>query len=194
MSRYTSRCITVLSLSACLVATTAVADACSLQDTATLKNFGCSPAQIAKRCSATARTRVALAELKPQTMPAQGLLTVGGNRIAPFRVHTPAEGGHYYLKLVDAANPKHSVLTFFMRPNSVFETKVPLGSYKLRYASGTEWFGARHLFGPCRSSFFEAQAVLNFARTGNRLSGHEIKLIKQVGGNLETRNVDEDDF
>ena len=189
-----SRTIPALFLSALLITTPATAQTCPPGEAEALQKLGCSPKQIAKRCSAPARTRVALAELKPRKVPGQGLLSVSGNRIAPFRVHTPHDGGHYYLKLVNASNPKQSVLAFFMRPNSVFETKVPLGAYKLRYASGTEWFGPRHLFGPCRASFFEAQSVLNFTRTGNRLSGHEIRLIKQVGGNLETRNVDEDDF
>lgn len=188
------RYVPALFLSAALISSAAAAETCTPQESETLKKLGCNLAQITKRCGTPAKTRVALAGLKPQAVPRQGLLSGGGSRIAPFRVHTPADGGHYYLKLVEATSRKRSVLAFFMRPNSVFETKVPLGSYILRYASGTEWYGTRHLFGPCRSSFFEAQSVLNFSRTGRRLSGHEIRLIKQVGGNLETRTVDENDF
>jgi hypothetical protein len=126
--------------------------------------------------------------------PNQGVLTGSGERIAPFRITTPNDDGYYFLKLARPDDKKGAVMTIFMAAGQTYETKVPLGSYVLRYASGKEWYGQKHLFGPCRTQFFEAQTVMTFSREGNRLSGHSIELIKQAGGNLSTRGVDEDDF
>lgn len=169
--------------------------ACTPGDTAALKAFGCSDQQIAKRCSAPgAPAKLPSAGLKPSRAPGQGVLSGGGDRIAPFRIKTPADGSYYFLKLTRPNDKKGAVMTIFMNGGSTYETKVPLGSYVLRYASGTEWYGPQYLFGPCKTRFFEAQSVMTFQRSGNQLSGHSVELIKQVGGNLGTAAVDEDDF
>ena len=167
---------------------------CSIDDRAALKTFGCSDAQITKRCDGQATAnKVTLATLKPVSRPREGVLTgkVGG---APFRVTTPSDGGFYYLKLSSPSDKKGAVMTMFVNGGSALETKVPIGSYVLRYATGSDWYGQKHLFGPCKTRFFEAQSILEFSRSGNRLSGNQIELIKQVGGNLGTAGVDEDDF
>ena len=134
------------------------------------------------------------AGLKQARIPGQGVLSGGGNRVAPFRITTPADGSYYFLKLSRPQDKKGAVMTIFMNSGATYETNVPLGSYVLRYASGTEWYGQQHLFGPCKTRFFEAQSVMSFSRSGNQLSGHSVELIKQVGGNLGTTSVDEDDF
>jgi hypothetical protein len=169
--------------------------ACTPEETAALRGFGCSEQQIAKRCTLPAKSpKRSIANLRQVRAPAQGVLSGGGNRLAPFRVTTPADGGYYFLKLTRPSDKRGAVMTIFMNAGATYETKVPLGSYVLRYASGTEWYGTQHLFGPCKTRFFEAQSVLVFERQGNQLSGHAVTLIKQAGGNLSTTPVDEDDF
>jgi hypothetical protein len=126
-----------------------------------------------------------------------GLLRGKGRAgIAPLRIVTPA-GANYIIKLVDAAtNTEH--LLIYIDGGSSFETKVPLGTYKIRGASGSTWYGTTELFGPS-TSFFElrtngAENTFSFTRSGNQIRGREIRLIKQVDGNLETSAIGREQF
>jgi len=114
------------------------------------------------------------------------------SRIAPFKVKTPLGSSHYFLKLVKASD-KAPVLTFYIRGGQTFELKVPLGTYRLKYASGETWYGLKHYFGE-HTAYSEAEADLHFSRAGNVLKGHSVELIKQVGGNLQTKPIKPADF
>jgi HPt (histidine-containing phosphotransfer) domain-containing protein len=65
--------------------------------------------------------------------------------VAPLGIKT-SKGSNYYVKLINMAG--QTVRTMFVVGGNYFETKVPLGIYEMRYASGTTWYGTRHLFGP----------------------------------------------
>jgi hypothetical protein len=44
-------------------------------------------------------------------------------------------------------------MTIFVRGGENVETLVPLGSYYVRYASGTTWYGHDHLFGDYHTGY-----------------------------------------
>ncbi|MEQ1658682.1 MAG: hypothetical protein ABL896_07885 [Hylemonella sp.] len=115
-------------------------------------------------------------------------------RIAPFQIATPVGEESYYVKLVDVTNGK-TVMTMFVRGGQTWETKVPLGSFKVKYATGMKWYGPQpeRLFGP-QTRVNEADSVFHFRVEGNRVNGYTIQLIKQVGGNLKTRPIGRNDF
>jgi hypothetical protein len=96
-------------------------------------------------------------------------------------------GVHYFAKLVDATTGE-DVLSVFIRSGRTVNVKVPLGRYKLKYATGRIWYGRNRLFG-----FMTAHAVANrtfaFSQSGNRTSGYVIELIRQSGGNLATQPI-----
>jgi hypothetical protein len=76
--------------------------------------------------------------------------------------------------------------------------KVPLGIYKIRGAFGPTWYGENRLFGPDTTYFKLVQKVgkndeFTFRRIGNQVNGY-VRLIKQVAGNLETPEIQADDF
>ncbi len=73
------------------------------------------------------------------------------------------------------------------------EFDVPLGSYELKYATGKTWYGLDYLFGP-NTSYYKADDVFRFSKTGDGVSGWTVELFQQVGGNLETKKISEDDF
>jgi hypothetical protein len=86
-----------------------------------------------------------------------------------------------------------------MGRNSSFETKVPLGNYKIRGAFGPTWYGEKHLFGLVTTYFKLVQKdgkneEFAFRRTGHEAKGYVVRLIKQVAGNLETPEIQADDF
>jgi hypothetical protein len=112
--------------------------------------------------------------------------------IAPFMVVTPSGPENYYVKLVDAFTG-HSVMSFFIFGGQRFETKVPLGSFRVKYATGKNWYGENHLFGPS-TRFSEADRTFEFAEQGNQISGYTVELIKQRSGNLHTKSISASQF
>jgi hypothetical protein len=117
--------------------------------------------------------------------------------LAPLRIETPSSPD-YVLKLVNAQNGTEEMLIYVSR-NSTFETKVPLGTYKIRGAFGPTWYGEKHVFGPDTTYFKFVQKdgkndEFSFRRTGNQVNGYVVRLIKQVAGNLETPEIRADDF
>lgn len=131
---------------------------------------------------------------QPKITDTQELWFLGrARRVAPFEVKTD-KGAHYYLKLREA-NTKADLLGVFITGGQVFNTKVPLGNYELVYASGETWYGEADelYFGPT-TQFSKANTVLEFKRTGQRISGHTISLVKVVDGNLSTTTINAKDF
>lgn len=171
--------------------------ACSENDRNQLANWGCTASQIANKCHEVGAGKLLIPDKNSAKILdlRQGILRVSTRKsmLAPLRVQTPP-GENYFLKLVELGEKKKPVLTFFIPGGSSFQMKVPLGTFRLRYASGTNWYGPELLFGPCTTSFFEANADLEFTRAGRQLSGHSIVLIKQIDGNLSTEVVEEKNF
>lgn len=108
-------------------------------------------------------------------------------RIAPLRIKTPAGTESYFVKLISTSSGK-VVMTFYIRSGQTFDTEVPLGSYRIKYATGDIWYGESHLFGP-ETKYSEAEKVFQFALNGNEISGYTVELIRQRGGNLQTKTI-----
>lgn len=136
----------------------------------------------------TRATSASPIELLTPVPIAQGVIDrLAPNGIAPLAIVTPAGEESYYVKLIDTDLPI-PVMTIFIGPGQHFETEVPLGSYKLRYATGKTWYGEEHLFGP-NTAFNEAEKEFVFEDQGNQVSGFTVELIKQRSGNLHTRKL-----
>ncbi|HPF44627.1 MAG TPA: DnaJ domain-containing protein [Syntrophomonadaceae bacterium] len=126
-------------------------------------------------------------DIPPLELPPGGEVHyyTGGEPLAPFSVNT-AEGSNYFVKLVDP-DTKSEVVTMFVRGGEWAETKVPLGNYELRYASGgQDWYGEEYLFGTA-TVCVRASQELSFYQDESRFMGHSVILIKQAGGNLYTQ-------
>jgi len=111
--------------------------------------------------------------------------------IAPFGINTEPDI-NYFVKLVDETTNK-TVMTIFVRGGQSVETKVPLGTYEFRYASGKHWYGEEELFGPW-TVYMKADNKLDFYNDGLRIMGHKVELIKQIDGNLHTREINKNRF
>lgn len=115
-----------------------------------------------------------------------------GEVLAPLRISTAGGSPNHFVKVVewDTGAP---ILTVFIRSGQTVQVQVPLGSYRLKYAAGSEWYGERHLFGP-DTSYARAESRFDFTVERNQVSGFRVELIKQVGGNLKTANIRPEDF
>ncbi len=112
-------------------------------------------------------------------------------RIAPFEINTNI-GTHYLVKLVDAYSDK-DILTAFVHGGDKVQIDVPLGKYKLKYASGDKWYGYKYRFGPY-TSYNKSNDIFDFKVVGNQVSGYSVTLYKVQDGNLRTYNIDESEF
>jgi hypothetical protein len=132
--------------------------------------------------------------LIPQTTPRHGkVLYESGEKVAPFKIKVPYGDNNYYVKLEDWFSGR-KIMVFFVNGRSINHTlDVPTGTFRLKYASGETWYGEKDLFGP-NTSYNQANSRMTFEILGNRVSGHTVELIKQVGGNLRTSSLKSANF
>jgi len=129
-----------------------------------------------------------------QPLPLNGAIKkyVQNKAIAPLKIKTRDSGNHYYVKLVDWDTNK-PVCTVFIRSGQSVSIHVPLGSYKLKYATGEQWFGTKFLFGP-KTAYSVADEQFDFEVQGEHVSGYTVELIQQPNGNLKTSEISAEEF
>ena len=136
-------------------------------------------------------------ETKPsypeQPLPISGSVQIytSDEQVAPFEIKA-ALGNHYLLKLVNTQTHE-PVQTIFVQSGASVKVHVPLGSYEVRYASGTTWYGYEYLFGP-DTSCCKADTTFTFRVEGNQVSGYTITLYKVAHGNLHTSAISPTEF
>lgn len=129
----------------------------------------------------------------PVAMPFSGALRrfAPGEAIAPFEIQTSA-GANYLVKLEDAYRGT-DVMDIFVRGGDTVQVEVPLGTYVVKYASGTTWYGYDYRFGP-ETDYSKAESTFDFRNDGYQISGYTITLYRVAGGNLHTRGLSPAEF
>jgi curved DNA-binding protein CbpA len=113
--------------------------------------------------------------------------------VAPLKIKTSSAGGYHYLvKIVNLLN-NQPIGSYFIRSGESIDIKIPLGTYEIRYASGTKWQGSDYLFGS-ETTYSKADSTFNFSFDGNKYSGYTIELIIQQNGNLRTSEIQPSQF
>ena len=85
------------------------------------------------------------------------------------------QDNHRFIELVDLQSDE-IITSAFVRDGEMIEMFIPLGTYKLRYAIGNEWYGEKDMFGSeymyeMTEQFSSEAAKLEFTIEN---SGHEI--------------------
>ena len=123
------------------------------------------------------------------------------NAIAPLTIKTEP-GLNYVIKLVNVADPKDQIMIYVAGGNE-YSTKVPLGDYAVRGASGRKWYGEEDYFGPSTKFFrFKTRkggtagepVVISFSRQGNILHGSTLLLQATFDGNMSQEDISKADF
>ena len=115
-----------------------------------------------------------------------------GEILAPLAVTAPDAGFHYFVKIVDWSLGT-AVLTVFVRSGHTIEVELPIGNYRVRYASGATWYGPKHLFGPS-TAYGQADKKFDLRVEGDKVAGYTISLARRVGGNLQVTAISAEDF
>ncbi len=112
-------------------------------------------------------------------------------RVAPLSITTKGTG--YYYFVLEKLGTDSACMSFFVHAGESIDLDVPLGAYKLYYASGTTWYGKNDMFGE-DSVLKCCDDVLAFWEDQDGYSGWDITLYPVAGGNMDTSYVSEDEF
>jgi hypothetical protein len=128
----------------------------------------------------------------PRPVNGQIIEAKSQKRYSPFKVTVPDAGKDYYIKLVNFKT-QETAIGFYVRSGEVKELDAPFGNYKFKYAVGERWLNKNCLFGR-NTELFISNDAFDFYRDGNIAHGHQVTLIEQLNGNLETERLDAQDF
>jgi hypothetical protein len=144
--------------------------------------------------------------LQPVTIKTGTIRTkIKGRTLAIFAVE--ADDSNYALRVIEKkANTE--ILKIFIASKQMFETKIPLGTYRILGARGDVWYGEQHLFGPSTSYFAIRKSKSNgppgkslpgddefaLSQTGNTINGLRIMLRSAVGGTITTDPISAGEF
>lgn len=105
----------------------------------------------------------------------QGIQTVATHEelIAPLSIRTPSGDESYFVKILDLVTGK-TIMTLFINAGQILDVNAPLGTYRIRYASGKTWYGEQHLFGPS-TRFNEVEKTFTFTQIGEKVNGFSIE-------------------
>lgn len=128
-----------------------------------------------------------------RALPPHGDITwhSSGEPVAPLVIRS-SRGSHYVVKLTDYFSGQDT-LSVFIHGGVTANLDVPLGKYRIKYASGERWYGPTHLFGP-ETAYSRADSSFDFSLTGNQVSGYTLTLYKVIDGNLHTSRISPDEF
>ena len=116
---------------------------------------------------------------------------------APLNISTPA-GDNFLIKLVRTGT-HIVVLSGYIAGGDTRTFKVPLGTYQIYYAQGQVWCGFKEAFGRRNTHLYQLSGDFVFASSAvssneTRYEGHEIELVPQLRGNLDSHEVSDADF
>jgi len=127
------------------------------------------------------------------TFPKHGIyMSSLTNGTAPLSIVTKKNDYKYFLKIENIADPEKMAL-ICIHSGLQIQIKIPLGLYKIKYASGRKWYGITYLFGT-ETTYSAVEKVFAFSSNEYQTSGYTIELIQQSDGNLRTKRISPDDF
>ncbi len=108
-------------------------------------------------------------------------------RVAPFSIVTRGDDRHFFVKLEEWSSGQ-PVVGVFVRAGQSVDVKIPLGTYRLKYAAGIAWYGDQELFGD-NTTYYKADKQFQFATSGGQVAGYTVELFLQPNGNLKTTHI-----
>ncbi|MCD9551955.1 hypothetical protein GLP31_05625 [Photobacterium carnosum] len=117
--------------------------------------------------------------------------SIDTTRVGSLEIKT-SSGRNYLVKLIDAITDK-PVMDVFMHGGKYTNIRLPLGSYKIRYAVGSDWYGYEYYFGPS-TNYSKADTVMTFEDNNNSISSYTLTLYNVSNGNLSTTNINRSEF
>lgn len=106
---------------------------------------------------------------------------------APSNSTTPRELKRY------ASKPYKGDIAFYLEKGKSYKIEVPVGVYKLFYATGDTFYGRQLRFGD-ETRCYTSDELLDFYCDGEYYNGHTITLYAVTDGNFDTDEIPESSF
>lgn len=107
---------------------------------------------------------------------------------APLEITTPPGGTDYFF-IVEHLWDTTKNAKFYMYSGTTMEINIAPGEYEIYYASGTEWYGTKYLFGE-GTQYHKFSDIFEFSDG----YGWTVEMKKTSNGNLDSEMVDVADF
>lgn len=130
--------------------------------------------------------------LEPYPIPMHGTTRYAygqGRAISEISFLTNASIGKYcFIKAVNVSSSK-IMQTAFIHTGKEFTMRLPIGTYRVYFASGENWYGEEYLFGTS-GTYSECDTVF----TLTEYEGYTVTLYGVSNGNMSTENVSYEEF
>lgn len=113
--------------------------------------------------------------------------------VVSFEITLPQTEEFYCIIMKKVSNPDAIAVSIFMNPKESYEFSVPIGTYDVYVASGTQWYGYDYLFGP-DGTYGKLDSTFEFSQNDDYATGHSIELMATYNGNLDTDPMSYEDF
>lgn len=112
-------------------------------------------------------------------------------QVVPLTIETADD--EYYFFVLTKLGTHRRVMTFFAYGNSTTKVSVPVGAYKIYFASGQTWYGQTDLFGD-DTVYWCCDEIFPFTEKDGYYSGWTVTLYPVEDGNLNTSVIDKSEF
>lgn len=96
----------------------------------------------------------------------------------------------YLLKLTDVSDKNRIYLIYVKGGESNITLYIQAGTYEVKYACGSTWYGRRYLFGD-NTQYYKYGDALSFYR---KVDGQEFSFPEILNGNLKVESLSKEDF
>jgi hypothetical protein len=124
----------------------------------------------------------------PQPLPVTGYGDTSRSTTENAIIITTRGDRHTLVKIVDIYG--QPVTSGFIRAGESYRFNLPRNTYRLKTATGSTWYGEKHLFGK-DTSYAMAEDLFPLERAGERWT---VELIPQRQGNMRERRIQASDF
>lgn len=147
------------------------------------------------RAAAIAREQEAVLAANLLPLPISGeyrrLGPPSHRNLPPLKVKA-SRGANFFIHVNDASSDR-TVLWLFVRSGDEVAVRLVPGTYRIKFASGENWYGEKIRFGPS-TAYSMIKEPMTFTVTGRQLLGHEIILDLVPHGNLRREPISATEF
>jgi hypothetical protein len=130
--------------------------------------------------------------LVEQDYPSNGYFFYGWAEDNPCPLTIIANGDEaFFVKFVNLSGTGD--FAFFVQPGTTIDVQAPLGSYIMKYASGTDWYGQTDLFGD-DTEYFKIDDNYEFTYDDGMYYGYTVQLFSLQSGIFANDAIDADSF
>ena len=108
-------------------------------------------------------------------------------------VKAPSNSTEKHKRVSGAKDPTEKDMAFYVKAGQTVDIDVPIGVYKLYYATGDTFYGTKHLFGE-DTGRYTSDELLDFYADTQYYQGCTITLYKVSGGNFSTETASVAEF